>query len=231
MTISGTVIVLEAAGNMAYLLPLMVTFGAARYTGNAINEGIYEINLLELKKLPFLPGHVNNIGLLTYFPVTEVMVSPVICFDEIEKVGKIYDILSTTQHNGFPVLSKKGHLCGLILRKTLCSLLKLKAYSIPQNSGSSSFSGSQGMDKPSVLDSFPLNQPPQQPWSSQTRASSTSSFTRGMSMSAIAASPMVEPDLQHQSAAPQSELGAEVNSSSRGQCLHSTYSYPVLFCS
>ena len=34
MTISGTVIMLEAAGNMVYLLPLMVTFGAARYTGN-----------------------------------------------------------------------------------------------------------------------------------------------------------------------------------------------------
>lgn len=33
MTISGTVIMLEAAGNMVYLLPLMVTFGAARYTG------------------------------------------------------------------------------------------------------------------------------------------------------------------------------------------------------
>ena len=33
MTIAGTVIILEACGNSTYLLPLMITFAAARYTG------------------------------------------------------------------------------------------------------------------------------------------------------------------------------------------------------
>lgn len=166
MTISGTVILLEAAGNMAYLLPLMITFGAARYTGNSLNEGIYEINLLELKKLPFLPGSMHNVGLLTYFPVTEIMVHPVVCLKEIEKVGNVYEILSKTNHNGFPVLGKNGHLCGIVLRKTLCSLLKLKAYSVPQTAGSF----------PNL--NRPLSSPPDlnihgiqsQPWGNQLRS-------------------------------------------------------------
>ena len=38
MTISLTVIVLEATGDMQYLLPLMVTFMAARWTGNMFTE-------------------------------------------------------------------------------------------------------------------------------------------------------------------------------------------------
>lgn len=150
MTISGTVIILEAAGNMAYLLPLMVTFGAARYVGNAVNMGIYEINMLDIQKLPFLPGALNNIGLLTFFPITEIMIRPVVCFNEIEKVSRIYEILSTTKHNGFPVLGNNGHLVGLILRKTLCSLLKLKAFSAPQQQAgaSSTFAAGTNVTKP-----------------------------------------------------------------------------------
>lgn len=132
MTISGTVIMLEAAGNMVYLLPLMVTFGAARYTGNAINDGLYDMQI-ELQKLPFLPGSLRSLGLLNYFPIHEIMSHPVVAFSQLEKVGNIYRILMTTEYNGFPVLGKNGHLVGLILRKTLCSLLKLKAYSVPQS--------------------------------------------------------------------------------------------------
>jgi len=41
--------------------------------------------------------------------------------------------LINTNHNGFPVVNKDGRLRGLILRKTLCGLLKLKAYSTPVN--------------------------------------------------------------------------------------------------
>lgn len=48
MTIAGAVIILEACGSTSYLLPLMLTFAAARYSGNAINEPIYEM-LIRLK--------------------------------------------------------------------------------------------------------------------------------------------------------------------------------------
>jgi hypothetical protein len=75
------------------------------------------------------------------------MATPVITLNEIEKVKRVMEVLNTTNHNGFPVISKDGNsknnkkssfsldktgrLRGLILRKTLCGLLKLKAYSTP----------------------------------------------------------------------------------------------------
>jgi len=45
MTIAGTVIILEASGNNELLLPLMLTFAAARYTGNAFNESFYDVQV------------------------------------------------------------------------------------------------------------------------------------------------------------------------------------------
>lgn len=143
MTISGTVIMLEAAGNMMYLLPLMVTFGAARYTGNAINHGLYEIQI-ELQNYPFLPSSLRSLGLLNYYPIHEIMASPVMTLQQIEKVGRVYRLLMDTDHSGFPVVGKNGHLVGLILRKTLCSLLKLKAYSVPQSEGTENSRGKKG---------------------------------------------------------------------------------------
>jgi len=43
LTICGAVIILEACGNSQFLLPLMLVFAAARYTGNAINQPMYVV--------------------------------------------------------------------------------------------------------------------------------------------------------------------------------------------
>jgi len=45
MTISLTVIMLEATGDMQYVLPLMITLMAARWTGNILCDGLYDIHL------------------------------------------------------------------------------------------------------------------------------------------------------------------------------------------
>jgi chloride channel 7 len=128
MTIAGTVIVLEACGNSSYLLPLMITFAGARYTGNAVNEGIYDMQM-KLRKYPFLEGNISAMGLLNYHPISEVMATPVITMHEIEQVSKVFDILKHNSHNGFPVTDEDGTLRGFILRKTLCSLLKYRVFS------------------------------------------------------------------------------------------------------
>ena len=132
MTIAGTVIVLEAAGNITYLLPLMVTFAASRYAGNAINEPMYDMQI-HLKDMPFLEGSLHSLGMLNNHPIAEIMATPVVTLLEVERVRRVMEVLTTTQHNGFPVISKDGKLRGIILRKTLCGLLKLKAYSTPTN--------------------------------------------------------------------------------------------------
>ena len=61
MTISLTVILLEATGDMQYVLPLMLTLMAARFTGNVFNEGLYDIHI-HLKRIPFMDQDVPEIG-------------------------------------------------------------------------------------------------------------------------------------------------------------------------
>ena len=45
MTISISVILLEATGDMQYVLPLMLVVLAARFAGNAFNDGLYDIHI------------------------------------------------------------------------------------------------------------------------------------------------------------------------------------------
>eukprot|EP00981_Chlorochromonas_danica_P015383 scaffold11846_cov149-Ochromonas_danica.AAC.14 len=140
MTIAGCVICLEACGNTMYLLPLMVTFAGCRYVGNAINEPMYDMQI-HLKQMPFLEGSLHSLGMLNYHPISKVMSQPVVMLQEVEKVRKVMEALYTTNHNGFPVVNRDGKLRGVILRKTLCTLLKLKAYSTPTDAPKTSDGG------------------------------------------------------------------------------------------
>ena len=53
MTISLTVILVEATGNITYCLPLMVVLLLAKWTGDYFNEGIYDMHI-HLAKVPIL---------------------------------------------------------------------------------------------------------------------------------------------------------------------------------
>jgi H+/Cl- antiporter ClcA len=57
MTIAGAVIMLEACGSTSYLLPLMLTFAAARYTGNS---GSYHLISLSLTGMSFRERHQSS---------------------------------------------------------------------------------------------------------------------------------------------------------------------------
>lgn len=128
ITISMTIIMLETTGNMTYLLPLMLTFICARYAGNAMSTGLYNIQIY-IKDIPYIRDTLKSLGLLNYVAVSEVMARPVVTLRLSEKVDVIYNILKEKTHNGFPVVDSRGRFVGLILRKTLCSLLELKAFS------------------------------------------------------------------------------------------------------
>jgi chloride channel 7 len=66
------------------------------------------------------------------------MRTPVSVFREVEKVGRIMEILQKTKHNGYPVVDgydpsienseKFGLLKGLILKNQLLTLIKKKCY-------------------------------------------------------------------------------------------------------
>ncbi|XP_061605443.1 H(+)/Cl(-) exchange transporter 7 isoform X2 [Phyllopteryx taeniolatus] len=134
MTLSLTVIMVEATGNVTYGLPIMLVLMTAKIVGDYFVEGLYDIHI-KLQSIPFL--HWEAPATSHWLTAREVMSSPVTCLNKVEKVGTIVDILSntSTNHNGFPVVVVQGDsgeepakLCGLILRSQLIVLLKHKVF-------------------------------------------------------------------------------------------------------
>ena len=87
MTISLTVILLEATGDMQYVLPLMLTVMAARFTGNVFNEGLYDIHI-HLKNIPFLEPDVPPIAERNEIVAGQVMSTEVKCLRPVERAGR-----------------------------------------------------------------------------------------------------------------------------------------------
>uniref|UniRef100_A0A665WNU9 Chloride channel protein n=1 Tax=Echeneis naucrates TaxID=173247 RepID=A0A665WNU9_ECHNA len=133
MTLSLTVIMVEATGNVTYGFPIMLVLMTAKIVGDYIVEGLYDIHI-KLQSVPFL--HWEAPATSHWLTAREVMSSPVTCLNRIEKVGTIVDTLSntSTKHNGFPVVvqvlgnEEPAKLCGLILRSQLIVLLKHKVF-------------------------------------------------------------------------------------------------------
>ncbi|XP_061426105.1 H(+)/Cl(-) exchange transporter 7 isoform X1 [Lethenteron reissneri] len=142
MTLSLTVILVEATGNVSYGLPIMLVLMMAKWVGDFCFEGLYDIHI-KLQSVPFMgwepPATSHSLT------ASEVMSHPVVCFKRFEQVGRIVDILSdnTANHNGFPIVEEGedvvnvneqgdaddfGKLRGLMLRSQLIVLLKHKAF-------------------------------------------------------------------------------------------------------
>ncbi|XP_040315408.1 H(+)/Cl(-) exchange transporter 7 isoform X2 [Herpailurus yagouaroundi] len=139
MTLSLTVIMMEATSNVTYGFPIMLVLMTAKIVGDIFIEGLYDMHI-QLQSVPFLHWEAP----VTSHSLTarEVMSTPVVCLRRREKVGVIVDILSNTasNHNGFPVVeladdSQPARLQGLILRSQLIVLLKHKVFVERSNMG------------------------------------------------------------------------------------------------
>ena len=132
MTISLTVILLEATGDMQYVLPLMLTLMAARFTGNVFNEGLYDIHIA-LKRIPFLEPDVPPIAERNEIVAAQVMSTEVKCLRPVERAGVVYDLLLSCGHGNFPIVdtASGGTLYGTVSRSMLCTLLQRRAFGSP----------------------------------------------------------------------------------------------------
>uniref|UniRef100_A0A8C0IB58 Chloride channel protein n=1 Tax=Bubo bubo TaxID=30461 RepID=A0A8C0IB58_BUBBB len=118
MTLSLTVIMMEATGNVTYGFPIMLVLMTAKIVGDYFVEGLYDMHI-QLQSVPFLHWEAP----VTSHSLTarEVMSAPVTCLRRIERVGTVVDILSDTSsnHNGFPVVESNPdatacRCCGMV---------------------------------------------------------------------------------------------------------------------
>jgi len=132
MTISLTVILLEATGDMQYVLPLMLALMCARFTGNVFNDGLYDIQI-HLKNIPFLEPDVPSIADKHEIVAGQVMSTDVKCLRPVERAGVVYDLLRSCSHGTFPIvdMASSGTLYGTASRDILTTLLQRRAFGSP----------------------------------------------------------------------------------------------------
>jgi chloride channel 7 len=129
LTICLTVTLLEATGDMQYVLPLMLTLMAARVTGNVFNEGLYDIHI-RLNNIPFMEAEVPSIAERHEIVAGQIMSTEVKCLRPVERAGVVYDLLRSCSHGTFPIIDSAngGTLFGTASRSMLCTLLQRRAF-------------------------------------------------------------------------------------------------------
>ncbi|XP_050432472.1 H(+)/Cl(-) exchange transporter 7-like [Adelges cooleyi] len=138
MTISLTIILIEATGDITFGLPLMICLLTAKWIGDYFTESIYDIHI-QLSGIPLMAWDPPPLSSNIY--ASEVMSHPATVFKSKETVGKIVDTLKKYTYNGFPVVDDiyvteseegnykpNGRLRGLILRSQLIVLLQNKVF-------------------------------------------------------------------------------------------------------
>lgn len=127
MTISLTVILIEATGNISYSLPLMAVLLIAKFVGDMFNTGIYDMHI-EFGEVPVLEW--DPPALTTNVKVSDVMFNPPItlnlrcCVKDV-----LYNLTQPGRnHGGYPVQDNEGKFKGLILRSQLLTLINNKCF-------------------------------------------------------------------------------------------------------
>ncbi|BET01426.1 Chloride channel [Nesidiocoris tenuis] len=138
MTISLTIILIEATGNINFGLPLMITLMTAKWVGDYFTEGFYDLHI-QLSGVPLLPWEPPAMSF--ELSARGVMSYPVLAFSPVEKVRTIVEALTSQTYNGFPIVERVqptksgngdiaaiGKLRGLILQSQLIVILQRRTY-------------------------------------------------------------------------------------------------------
>jgi chloride channel 7 len=130
MTISLVVILMELTENTQFLLAIMLAVMCAKWTADAFGHALYD-RMMELKSIAYLepkpPRYTAGMS------VNDVMENDVVCLNEAENLERIVEVLTSNEHNGFPVVVTKGPqrtktFRGVITRKQLLILLATHKY-------------------------------------------------------------------------------------------------------
>lgn len=129
-TVSLCVIMLEGTGNVSLLIPIIVVVCSARFSGNLIGDGLYELTM-KLQNVPFLDKHVAR-G-LDDATVKDLCEKTVVSLPRRPTARLVTNILKRSNHGAYPVvdyalLEDSTHvrkLAGLVLREHLAALLKI----------------------------------------------------------------------------------------------------------
>ena len=129
MTITVAAILVEITDDIEILPSIMFVLMISKFVSVEIGPN-FDHCMMELLHLPFLEEDPPLA--LDMLSARNIMASPVTYLSEVMRVGDIAQILTTTSHNGFPVVTsfKVPHVCGYILRRQLLVLLECRVWHV-----------------------------------------------------------------------------------------------------
>jgi len=101
MTISLTVIIIEATGCISFGMPIMICLMVSKWVADSYIEGLYDI-AIHMANVPFLDWEPPLRSYSIY--ASDVMSHDVRALQTTETVANLISILESTTHNGFPVV-------------------------------------------------------------------------------------------------------------------------------
>jgi len=135
MTISLTVILLEATGDMQYVLPLMLCLMTARCVGNVFNDGLYDIHV-KLAKMPFLEEDLPEEITHQHLTAAHIMCKDHRRLRPVQTVGDVCDALAAAPgQQAFAVADDDGFFVGSVSRKVVCVVLADGAFGSADDAG------------------------------------------------------------------------------------------------
>eukprot|EP00931_Biecheleriopsis_adriatica_P041540 TRINITY_DN23734_c0_g2_i1.p1 TRINITY_DN23734_c0_g2~~TRINITY_DN23734_c0_g2_i1.p1 ORF type:complete len:860 (-),score=130.18 TRINITY_DN23734_c0_g2_i1:58-2637(-) len=124
ITISLAMILMETSGDAVFGLPIFLAVMVAKWTGDAFNRGIYDLHIIELKKVPLLESMPEEC--MMSMGVRDVMTREVVTLELVDKVSTLLEVLTYNNHHGFPVLYPgTGRLAGMLSQEVLRRILEL----------------------------------------------------------------------------------------------------------
>lgn len=122
MTISLTVIIIEATGCISFGMPIMICLMVSKWVADSFIIGLYDI-AIEMANIPFLEWEPPLKSHTIY--ASDIMEPKVKVLQTTETVANIISILKSTTHNGFPVVdldnvdtNQSGFICSDARQRT-----------------------------------------------------------------------------------------------------------------
>jgi|MDSY01.2.fsa_nt_gb chloride channel 7 len=128
-TVSLCIIINEGTGQTNLLIPIIITTIVSKATANFIqpNSGLYEL-IIELKNYPHLSRETGSKKASLIRTTDLIRGQNLVTFQKHTTVREVLGKLRSCKHNGFPVVSSRGTLQGLVIREALLLLLEHRMF-------------------------------------------------------------------------------------------------------
>jgi chloride channel 7 len=125
MTISITVIIIEATNAIGLLLPIVLAIMISKFVGDVFNSSLYDMHI-QIRGVPFLEWFATKD--MELLRAQDIMAKhKIVVLEKQEKVGVLLSVLQSCEHGGFPVVSgdENAHRSfeGLLLRSDIIIFL------------------------------------------------------------------------------------------------------------